>query len=129
MYYSANSNLLEIFQVLTDYNEYLEGVKIWYNGTSLNWRNASEETIILNTSHSDTIACSNGSLTDVGNSGSSSYVLSGLMAYTQYDVFLMPFYKMLLGKPSNLMTGFTDEEGKASIKLNLLVYTVVRSSP
>lgn len=100
------------FQVLTDYNEYLEGVKIWYNGTSLNWLNASDEITILNASHSEAMLCSNGSLTDVDNSGSSSYILSGLMAYTQYDVFLMPFYKMLLGKPSNLMTGYTDQDGK-----------------
>lgn len=98
--------------MLTDYNEYLEGVKIWYNGTSLNWRNASdEEIIILKSSHLDAMLCSNGSLTDVDNSGSSSYILSGLQPYTQYDIFLMPFYKMLLGKPSNLMTGYTDEEG------------------
>lgn len=105
------------FQVSTDYNEYLEGVKIWYNGTSLNWRNASDEITILNASHSEAMLCSNGSLTDVDNSGSSSYILSGLMAYTQYDVFLMPFYKMLLGKPSNLMTGYTDEDGKIIIYL------------
>lgn len=98
--------------MLTDYNEYLEGVKIWYNGTSLNWRNATEEEItILNPTHADAVLCSNGSLMNVDNSGSSSYILSGLMPYTQYDIFLMPFYKMLLGKPSNLMTGYTDEDG------------------
>lgn len=97
---------------MTDYNEYLEGVKIWYNGTILNWRNATDEEItLLNPAHPD-VLCSNGSLMNVDNSGSSSYILTGLMAYTQYDIFLMPFYKMLLGKPSNLMTGFTDEEGK-----------------
>lgn len=98
-----------MFQVLTDYNEYLEGVKIWYNGTSLNWRNSSEEITILNSSQVE--SCSNGSLTNVDNSGSSSYVLSGLLAYTQYDIFLMPYYKMLLGKPSNSMVGYTDEDG------------------
>ncbi|XP_049871149.1 roundabout homolog 1-like [Pectinophora gossypiella] len=107
----SSTSIKVVWDVLTDYNEYLEGVKIWYNGTSLNWRNASvEEITALSTSHSDGVLCSNGSLTDVDNSGSSSYTLSGLLAYTQYDVFLMPFYKMLLGKPSNLMTGFTDEE-------------------
>lgn len=100
--------------MLTDYNEYLEGVKIWYNGTSLNWRNASSEDVTINSSQTDAL-CPNGSLSNVGNGGSSSYVLSGLSAYTQYDVFLMPFYKTLLGKPSNSMTGYTDEDGKQSI--------------
>lgn len=95
--------------MLTDYNEYLEGVKIWYNGTTLNWRNVTDEELILK-STSDS-ACSNGSLTNVDNSGSSIYILTGLMAFTQYDIFLMPYYKMLLGKPSNMMTGYTEEEG------------------
>ncbi|XP_026759627.2 LOW QUALITY PROTEIN: netrin receptor DCC-like [Galleria mellonella] len=105
----SSTSLKVVWDVLTDYNEYLEGVKIWYNGTTLNWKNVTnEEVAILNSSHSGAIVCSNGSLTNVDNSGSSSYILSGLMAYTQYDIFLMPFYKMLLGKPSNLMTGYTD---------------------
>lgn len=98
---------------MTDYNEYLEGVKIWYNGTTLNWQTAiTEEVALLNASHPGATLCSNGSLMNVDNSGSSSYILSGLMAYTQYDIFIMPFYKMLLGKPSNLMTGYTEEDGK-----------------
>lgn len=96
--------------MLTDYNEYLEGVKIWYNGTTLNWRNVTYEEVTMNSGLDS--ACSNGSLTNVDNSGSSSYVLTGLVAYMQYDIFLMPFYKNLLGKPSNMMTGYTDEEGK-----------------
>lgn len=96
--------------MLTDYNEYLEGVKIWYNGTTLNWRNVTEEDVMI--PQFDGILCSNGSLTNVDNSGSSSYILTGLMPYMQYDVFVMPFYKILLGKPSNMMTGYTEEEGK-----------------
>lgn len=88
----------------------MEGVKIWYNGTSMNWRNSTEEVTVFNTSQVE--SCSNGSLTIVDNSGSSSYVLSGLLAYMQYDIFLMPFYKMLLGKPSNSMMGYTDEDGE-----------------
>ncbi|VVD00378.1 unnamed protein product [Leptidea sinapis] len=104
----SSTSLKVVWDVLTDYNEYLEGVKIWYNGTSLNWRNSSEDFIILNSSQVD--RCSNGSLTNVDNSGSSSYTLSGLKPFTEYDVFLMPFYKMLLGKPSNSMAGYTDED-------------------
>ncbi|XP_013174127.1 PREDICTED: protein sax-3-like [Papilio xuthus] len=105
----SSTSLKVVWDVLTDYNEYLEGVKIWYNGTSLNWRNSSSDDVTMNSSQSDT-SCSNGSLTNVDNSGSSSYVLSGLASYTQYDVFVMPFYKTLLGKPSNSMTGYTDED-------------------
>jgi hypothetical protein len=79
----------------------------------LNWKFAvNEEIAILNTSHTGATLCSNGSLTNVDNTGSSSFILSGLMAYTQYDIFVMPVYKMLLGKPSNLMTGYTNEDGK-----------------
>ncbi|KAJ2938981.1 hypothetical protein O0L34_g18958 [Tuta absoluta] len=106
----SSTSLKVVWDVLTDYNEYLEGVKIWYNGTSLNWRNATEDITVLSSTHTEGVLCSNGSLTDVDNSGSSSYILSGLMAYTQYDIFVMPFYKMLLGKPSNLLAGFTDED-------------------
>lgn len=109
--------------MLTDYNEYLEGVKIWYNGTTLNWRNiTNEEVAILSSSHSGAILCSNGSLTNVDNSGSSSYILSGLMAYTQYDIFVMPFYKMLLGKPSNLMSGYTHEDGENHLCFYKYIY-------
>lgn len=107
--------------MLTDYNEYLEGVKIWYNGTTLNWRNVSEEEVIVNPDS----GCLNGSLTNVDNSGSSSYILTGLMPYMQYDIFLMPFYKMLLGKPSNTMTSFTEEEGKLCYLLYEMSFSVV----
>ncbi|CAH0751918.1 unnamed protein product [Diatraea saccharalis] len=107
----SSTSMKVVWDVLTDYNEYLEGVKIWYNGTNMNWRFAvKEENAVLNSSLTGAALCSNGSLTNVDNTGSSSFVLSGLMAYTQYDVFLMPFYKTLLGKPSNLMAGFTDED-------------------
>lgn len=119
--FCLNNNLFTLaflLKVMTDYNEYLEGVKIWYNGTSLNWRNASsEEALTLNASADTNLCFVNGTLTTVHNSGSSSHVLTGLMPYTQYDVFLMPFYKMLLGKPSNLMTGNTNEDGTMSFIL------------
>lgn len=103
------------FQVLTDYNEYLEGVKIWFNGTSIN-----RPALDVNSIHHSNVSFSikdfrkyeNFTMTTVHNSGSSSHVLTGLLPYAQYDVFLMPFYKLLLGKPSNLKTGFTEEDGK-----------------
>lgn len=101
--------------MVSDYNEYLEGVKIWFNGTSLNRHHTSE---VENTQHSNNSIDSivefskyeKISMTTIHNSGSSSHVLTGLMPYAQYDVFLMPFYKLLLGKPSNLRTGHTDED-------------------
>lgn len=102
---------------MTDYNEYLEGVKIWFNGTALNkpyaldfqnsqTSNTSIDSLAEFTKHE------NFTMTTVHNSGSSSHVLTGLMPYAQYDVFLMPFYKLLLGKPSNLKTGLTEEDSK-----------------
>ncbi|KAL4707276.1 hypothetical protein ACJJTC_019814 [Scirpophaga incertulas] len=103
-----------VWDVLTDYNEYLEGVKIWFNGTSLNQQYASEVQSIqfTNSSLIDSLANfrkhENFSMTTVR--GSSSHVLTGLIPYAQYNVFLMPFYKLLLGKPSNMKTGFTDED-------------------
>lgn len=107
----SSTSLKVVWDVMTDYNEYLEGVKIWYNGTSINWRNASVEDVVTLNSNMDSDLCfENGTLTTVHNSGSSSHVLTGLMPYTQYEVFLMPFYKTLLGKPSNLMTGNTDDD-------------------
>lgn len=101
---------------MTDYNEYLEGVKIWFNGSSINRKFAFE---IQNQNLNETAdnltelsKFSNFSMTTVHNSGSSSHILTGLMPYAQYNVFLMPFYKLLLGKPSNMKSGFTEEDGK-----------------
>ncbi|RVE53566.1 hypothetical protein evm_001707 [Chilo suppressalis] len=112
----SSTTLKVVWDVLTDYNEYLEGVKIWFNGTSLNRKFAMETQIsqVSNTTLIDSLVefskFENFSMTTVHNSGSSSHVLTGLMPYAQYDVFLMPFYKLLLGKPSNLKAGFTDED-------------------
>lgn len=103
---------------MTDYNEYLEGVKIWFNGTALNKKYLIEveNGEHLNKSFKESLVefnkYTNFSTTTVHNSGSSSHILTGLLPYAQYDVFLMPFYKLLLGKPSNLKTGFTDEDSK-----------------
>ncbi|XP_012549697.1 immunoglobulin superfamily DCC subclass member 3 isoform X1 [Bombyx mori] len=103
-----------VWDVMTEYNEYLEGVKIWFNGTSLNSRSALELDYNSNESTIDYMTdfrkYENFTMTTVHNSGSSSHVLTGLLPYAQYDVFLMPFYKLLLGKPSNMRTGFTEED-------------------
>ncbi|XP_072950046.1 netrin receptor DCC-like [Epargyreus clarus] len=103
-----------VWDVLTDYNEYLEGVKIWFNGTSLNRQHAeellSQQSNITVDSLSELMKYDNFTMTTVHNSGSSSHVLTGLMPYAQYNIFLMPFYKLLLGKPSNMKTGSTEED-------------------
>lgn len=103
--------------MLTDYNEYLEGVKIWFNGTSMNRQYVLEEDYQhFNLSYKESLVdfrrYENFSMTTVHNSGSSSHILTGLLPYAQYDVFLMPFYKLLLGKPSNMKSGFTEEDGE-----------------
>lgn len=105
---------LSLFQVITDYNEYLEGVKIWFNGSSINHQlflesfNSSDDS--TNFTKHQTF-----SMITVHNSGSSSHLVTGLLPYANYDVFLMPFYKLLLGKPSNLRTATTDDDCKFSI--------------
>lgn len=108
-------------QVLTDYNEYLEGVKIWFNGTSLNRHHAIDFQNIHQTNDSlesfiELTKYDNFTMTTVHNSGSSSHLLTGLMPYAKYNIFLMPFYKLLLGKPSNMRSGLTDEDSKYLIR-------------
>ncbi|CAK1579452.1 unnamed protein product [Parnassius mnemosyne] len=103
-----------VWDVMTDYNEYLEGVKILFNGSSFNRKFALEvQNTQLNTTVDSLAELSkfdNFSMTTVHNSGSSSHILTGLLPYAQYNVFLMPFYKLLLGKPSNMKSGHTEED-------------------
>lgn len=114
---------------MTDYNEYLEGVKIWFNGTSINRKFAVEvqhaqqlnQTI---DSLTELSKFDNFTMTTVHNSGSSSHILTGLMPYAQYNIFLMPFYKLLLGKPSNMKSGFTEEDGKFK-EIRLYLYNSI----
>ncbi|CAH2266107.1 jg11111 [Pararge aegeria aegeria] len=111
----SSTTLKIVWDVLTDYNEYLEGVKIWFNGTSLNRQHAIEFQNIHQTNNSlesfiELTKYDNFTMTTVHNSGSSSHVLTGLMPYAKYNIFLMPFYKLLLGKPSNMKSGLTEED-------------------
>lgn len=51
-------------------------------------------------------------MTTVLNGGSaSSCTLTGLMKYTKYEIFLIPFYKTVEGKPSNMIEIQTMEDG------------------
>ncbi|XP_045767357.1 netrin receptor DCC-like isoform X1 [Maniola jurtina] len=111
----SSTTLKIVWDVLTDYNEYLEGVKIWFNGTSLNRQHAVDFQNVHQTNNSlesfiELTKYDNFTMTTVHNSGSSSHLLTGLMPYAKYNIFLMPFYKLLLGKPSNMKSGLTEED-------------------
>ncbi|XP_061385395.1 immunoglobulin superfamily DCC subclass member 4-like [Danaus plexippus] len=120
----SSTTLKIVWDVLTDYNEYLEGVKIWFNGTSLNRQQAID---VHNTQQNNNSLESfieltkydNFSMTTVHNSGSSSHLLTGLIPYAQYNIFLMPFYKLLLGKPSNMKSGVTEEDVPSASPQNI----------
>lgn len=54
------------------------------------------------------------------NSGTTTYEVNGLLKFTQYEFFLVPFYKTIEGKPSNSRIVRTLEAGKHSISFNLI---------
>lgn len=47
-----------------------------------------------------------------GGNGASACTITGLMKYTLYEFFIIPFYKSVEGKPSNSRTARTMEDGK-----------------
>lgn len=51
-------------------------------------------------------------LTVLNGGGATTCTFSGLMKYTKYEFFLIPFYKSVEGKPSNLRVAQTMEDGK-----------------
>ena len=51
-------------------------------------------------------------LTILNGGGVSSCTLGGLQQYTPYEFFIVPFYKSVEGKPSNLRMARTLEDGK-----------------
>jgi roundabout axon guidance receptor 2 len=46
----------------------------------------------------------------VMNAGATSYVLTNLKKYTRYEFFLVPFYKTIEGRPSNVKLVMTQED-------------------
>lgn len=46
----------------------------------------------------------------VFNAGATSYVLTNLKKYTKYEFFLVPFYKTIEGRPSNVKLATTLED-------------------
>lgn len=57
-------------------------------------------------------------LTILNGGGASSCTLTGLQPYTLYELFIVPFYKSVEGKPSNSHIARTLEEGKSNILPN-----------
>lgn len=51
-------------------------------------------------------------LTVLNGGGASTCTVAGLMKYTQYEFFIVPFYKTVEGKPSNSRIARTMEDGK-----------------
>lgn len=46
----------------------------------------------------------------VMNAGATSYVLTNLKKFTRYEFFLVPFYKTIEGRPSNVKLAMTQED-------------------
>lgn len=51
-------------------------------------------------------------LTVLNGGGASTCTVTGLTKYTQYEFFIVPFYKTVEGKPSNSRIARTMEDGK-----------------
>ncbi|XP_011502527.1 PREDICTED: roundabout homolog 2-like [Ceratosolen solmsi marchali] len=57
----------------------------------------------------------------VMNAGATSYVLTNLKKYTRYEFFLVPFYKTIEGRPSNVKLAMTQEDIPSSPPENVHV--------
>ena len=53
------------------------------------------------------------------NENSDSYIITNLMKFTEYEVFLMPFYKKVEGQPSNSLHVQTLEDTPSAPPSNL----------
>lgn len=56
-------------------------------------------------------------LTVLNGGGASTCTFTGLLKYTKYEFFIVPFYKTVDGKPSNSKIGRTLEDGKSGVEL------------
>lgn len=55
------------------------------------------------------------------NAGATSYVLTNLKKYTRYEFFLVPFYKIIEGRPSNVKLVTTLEDAPSGAPENVHV--------
>lgn len=51
-------------------------------------------------------------LTVLNGGGATTCTFAGLLKFTSYEFFMVPFYKTVDGKPSNTKQGRTLEDGK-----------------
>ena len=54
--------------------------------------------------------------------GAASHIITGLRKYTEYEVFLMPFYKMMEGQPSNSLHIQTLEDVPSGIFIMIFYF-------
>ena len=66
--------------------------------------------------------------TVMNSAGAASHIITGLRKYTEYEVFLMPFYKMMEGQPSNSLHIQTLEDVPSAPPTNLRAEMVRRRS-
>lgn len=66
-------------------------------------------------------------LTVLNGGGASACTISGLMEYTEYEFFIVPFYKSIEGNPSNLRIARTMEDGEYTAAFYIaIVYFLLR---
>ena len=63
---------------------------------------------------------------NVSGAQTESYVVSGLMPFTNYEFFVIPYHKSIQGAPSNSMDALTAEARKNSkySKKKILVHAI-----
>ena len=66
--------------------------------------------------------------TVMNSAGAASHIITGLRKYTEYEVFLMPFYKMMEGQPSNSLHIQTLEDVPSAPPTNLRAEMINRTS-
>lgn len=64
-------------------------------------------------------------LTILNGGGASSCTMTGLLQYTLYEFFIVPFYKSVEGKPSNSRVARTLEDGKCVVFLFVCIFLLL----
>lgn len=104
------------WQLITDNPAYVEGFFIRFRDMSGGSQKFNMKTVMNSaTAKADKLA-------------SASHIITGLRKYTEYEVFLMPFYKKLEGQPSNSLHIQTLEDVPSAPPTNLRSDMVNRTS-
>ena len=96
------------WQLITDNPEYVEGFFVRFRDMSGGSQKFNMKTVM--------------------NSASASHIITGLRKYTEYEVFLMPFYKKLEGQPSNSLHIQTLEDVPSAPPTNVRAEMVNKTS-